>query len=319
MTPRDKRASAHKRLTPLFGGINMLTRVATCAALFLLSPICSGIDGSSASPRPQGAAFGAQQPVPDEPRQEPDTPVENQTTSQRAAYVAAPIARAEPADTRAAISLERQIESSRSRESEPFGLDVEPLAAGDILTKWHGVKADIRADDEVLARCRAGASCPSAARRFLAIIDEGRAQQNGRARIGIINRAINLAIIPTSDLAQWGVADRWSAPLETFTTRRGDCEDYAIAKYVALRAAGVAKEDVKLVVVRDIAAEENHAMAAVRLDGEWIILDNRSLVLVRDSEMLRATPLLVLDDNGVRQFVAAGSIAKLQETAPGSF
>jgi predicted transglutaminase-like cysteine proteinase len=296
----------------------MLARVAACAALFLLSPICSSLDGSSASPRLHGAAFGAQQPVPDEPRQELDTPVENQTAPQRDAYVAVPIARAEPADTSAANSIEGQIERSRSRESEPFGLNAEPLGAGDILTKWRGVKAEIRTDDEVLARCRAGASCPSAARRFLAIIDEGRAQ-NGRARIGIINRAINLAIIPTSDLAQWGVADRWSAPLETFTTGRGDCEDYATAKYVALRAAGVAKEDVKLVVVRDIAAEENHAMAAVRLDGGWIILDNRSLVLVRDSEMLWATPLLVLDDNGVRQFVAPGSIAKLQETAPGSF
>ena len=120
-------------------------------------------------------------------------------------------------------------------------------------------------------------------------------------------------------MAQWGVADRWSAPLETFTTRRGDCEDYAIAKYVALRAAGVAEEDVKLVVVRDTAAEENHAMVAVRLDGGWIILDNRSLALVRDNEMSWATPLLVLDDNGVRQFVAPGSIAKLQEIAPGSF
>jgi predicted transglutaminase-like cysteine proteinase len=120
-------------------------------------------------------------------------------------------------------------------------------------------------------------------------------------------------------MAQWGVADRWSAPLETFTTRRGDCEDYAIAKYVALKAAGVAEEDVKLVVVRDPAAGENHAMAAVRLDDAWIILDNRSLALVRDSEKLWVTPLLVLDDNGVRQFAAPGSIAKLQEIAPGSF
>ena len=90
------------------------------------------------------------------------------------------------------------------------------------MTKWSGVEAEIRADDEVLARCREGALCPAAARRFLTIVDEGRAR-NGRARIGIINRAINLAIIPTSDVAQWGVADRWSAPLETFTTRRGDC------------------------------------------------------------------------------------------------
>ena len=300
----------------------MLARVATCAALFLFSPVCSGIDGSSALPRPQPAASVAQQPLTDvlrqELKQELDTPVENQIAPQRDAYAAAPIERAEPADNGAAISIERSIERPRSPEPEPFGLDAEPVAAGAILAKWSGVEAEIRAEDEVLARCREGAWCPTAARRFLTIVDEGRAR-NGRARIGIINRAINLAIIPTSDVAQWGVADRWSAPLETFTTRRGDCEDYAIAKYVALRAAGLAEADVKLVVVRNTAAGEDHAVVAVRLDGAWIILDNRWLPLVRDREMPRPTPLFVLDDNGVRQFVAPGSIAKLQEIAPGSF
>ena len=73
----------------------------------------------------------------------------------------------------------------------------------------------------------------AAAKKFLDVIADGRAH-DGRARIGVINRAINLAIRPTSDLAQWGVADRWSAPLETLASGRGDCEDYAIAKYVAL-------------------------------------------------------------------------------------
>jgi predicted transglutaminase-like cysteine proteinase len=163
-----------------------------------------------------------------------------------------------------------------------------------------------------LAHYREGVLCPSAAHRLLAIIDEGGAR-NGRARIGIINRAINFAIIPTSDVAQWGVTDRWSGSLETFTTRRGDCEDYAIAKYVALRAAGLAEADVKLVVVRNTAVGEDHAVVAVRLDGAWIILDNRWLPLVRDREMWRATPLFVLDDNGVRQF--GGSRIDCQTTA----
>jgi len=229
-----------------------------------------------------------------------------------------PIARAEPAGSGATISIERPIERHRSPELEPFGLDAEPVAAGVIVAKWSGVEAEIRAEDEVLDRCREGAWCPTVARRFLTIVDEGRAR-NGRARIGIINRAINLAIIPTSDVAQWGVADRWSGPFETFTTRRGDCEDYAIAKYVALRAAGVAETDVKLVVVRNTAAREDHAVVAVWLDGAWIILDNRWLPLVRDREMPRAAPLFVLDDNGVRRFVAPGSIAKLPEIAPSAF
>jgi predicted transglutaminase-like cysteine proteinase len=105
-----------------------------------------------------------------------------------------------------------------------------------------------------------------------------------------------------SDLAQWGVIDRWSAPLETFTTGLGDCEDYAIAKYVALTQAGVAAEDVKLVVLRDLAVSEDHAVVAVRLNGDWIILDNRWLTMIEDSEMPRTVPLFVLDQSGVRQF-----------------
>lgn len=188
-------------------------------------------------------------------------------------------------------------------EATPFGLAAERLSEGEILSKWTAVKSEIREDEQVLARCRKDASsCPLAAQRFLAIVDEGRSR-SGRARIGVINRAINLAIIPTSDVVQWGVVDRWSAPLETFTTRRGDCEDYAIAKYVALRAAGVAPQDIKLVVVHNIDISENHAVVAVRLDGAWVILDNRSLALVADREMWRATPVFEIDEDGVHQFL----------------
>ncbi len=171
------------------------------------------------------------------------------------------------------------------------------------MTKWSGVEADIRAENDILSRCRASAErCPVAARRFLAIVSQGRAQ-TGRARIGIINRAINLAIRPMSDLAQWGVIDRWSAPLVTLSTGLGDCEDYAIAKYVALTEAGIAEEDVKLVIVRDLAVGGQHAVVAVRLDGHWIILDNRWQILVEDSKIHQMAPLFVLDQTGVRKVV----------------
>jgi predicted transglutaminase-like cysteine proteinase len=201
----------------------------------------------------------------------------------------------------------------------PFGLAAERVSEGKILHKWIDVQSEIREDKEILASCRENASsCPPAAQVFLAIVDEGRAR-GGRARVGVINRAINLAIIPTSDLVQWGVVDRWSAPLETFTTRRGDCEDYAIAKYVALQAAGVAPEDIELVVVRNTDTNENHAVVAVRLDGTWVILDNRRLALVPAREIRRATPLFVIDEQGVRQFMAPTANAQLREGVPALF
>jgi predicted transglutaminase-like cysteine proteinase len=121
-----------------------------------------------------------------------------------------------------------------------------------------------------------------------------------------------------SDLAQWGVPDRWSSPLETFTTGRGDCEDYAIAKYVALTAAGVAAEDVRLVIVRDVAVGQDHAIVATRLDGNWIMLDNRWLRLVEDGDMRQVVPLFVLDNDGVKQFAPAAMSGVRRASAPAS-
>jgi predicted transglutaminase-like cysteine proteinase len=168
--------------------------------------------------------------------------------------------------------------------------------------KWTSVEVDIRAESEILAHCRENLeNCPLSARTFLAIVAEGRTH-SGRARIGVINRAINLAIRAKSDLAQWGVEDRWSAPLATLTSGSGDCEDYAIAKYVALTEAGVAVEDVRLIIVRDLAIDAAHAVVAVRLEGSWVMLDNRSQTLVNDGEMRWTTPLFEIDRDGVKQF-----------------
>jgi predicted transglutaminase-like cysteine proteinase len=236
----------------------------------------------------------------------------------------APIQKASPDDGSATLAARTPIEPAMPLAlpppvAEPFGLAANAVAAGDVLTKWSGVEAAIRAEDEIFARCRNDAqSCPRAARNFLAIVAQGRAQ-TGLARIGIINRAVNMAIEPMSDMAQWGVPDRWSAPLETFTTGRGDCEDYAIAKYVALTAAGVPAPDVKLVIVRNIAANEDHAVVAVRHGGDWIVLDNRWLMLVKDSAVQKAIPLFVLDDDGVRRFAAPALVAARRAAAPASF
>src|SRR6202042_2891007 len=96
--------------------------------------------------------------------------------------------------------------------------------------------------------------------------------------------------------------DRWSAPFETLQSNRGDCEDYAIVKYLALRAAGLPEDDVKIVVFKNVFPDEDHAAVAVRVDGEWLILDNRTLTLVRDKDVTRAIPEFVLDHEGVKRF-----------------
>jgi predicted transglutaminase-like cysteine proteinase len=190
--------------------------------------------------------------------------------------------------------------------AEPFGLQIMAAAPSELSAKWAALASHLRSDEATLAMCRSNDSeCPAAARGFLQIIEQGRKRQ-GRARIGEINRAVNLSIRPMADWMQHGIDDVWSAPLATFASGAGDCEDYAIAKYVALREAGTVADDLRLVIVRDVRRNADHAVAAVRFEGEWLILDNRHLALVNAAEVPHFSPLFVLDHRGVGEFNTAG-------------
>jgi predicted transglutaminase-like cysteine proteinase len=190
------------------------------------------------------------------------------------------------------------------RSDEPFKLFVSTLSWGGVREKWRGVERKLGDDGVQLALCDGDRErCVSpAALQLLAIVDKSRARE-GRARLGEINRAINLAIRPMSDLAQHGEIDVWSSPLVTFTSGAGDCEDYAIAKFVALRLAGVSPDDLRIVIMHDTIHDEDHAVAAARLDGHWLTLDNRRMAMVEDAYVRNYQPLFVIDQYGVMQYV----------------
>jgi predicted transglutaminase-like cysteine proteinase len=182
-----------------------------------------------------------------------------------------------------------------------FGMDTEPVAMGELAEKWHHVEAVMAQDFAVVAQCHSNGPCPVAAQRLIDISAEG-ARRSGRARVGLINRAADLAIRPVSDEMHWGVADHWSDPFETLLSNRGDCEDYAILKYAALLVAGIPEDDVKIVILKNVFPSENHAAVATHVDGQWLILDNRTLTLARDTDITRAIPEFVLDHEGVKRF-----------------
>jgi predicted transglutaminase-like cysteine proteinase len=186
---------------------------------------------------------------------------------------------------------------------EPTSIWEQALAAklSETSAKWAELQTRILANKETLAGCRSGdRPCTPAARRFLSIVELAK-QRQGRARLGEINRAINLSIRPMSDLAQYGVEDYWASPLESLGSGAGDCEDYAIAKYVALEELEFSSDDLQLEIVRDVEHQATHAVVAVRYKNEWIILDNRTLMMVNADE----SPyyyLFALDHRGVRTF-----------------
>jgi predicted transglutaminase-like cysteine proteinase len=202
------------------------------------------------------------------------------------------------------------------RADGPFGLFTQVAPDGQIWTKWRKVADDIRAEEPALMRCLAdNKQCSAAASQFGAIVLEARGQ-SGRARLDLVNQRVNAAIHYKSDMAQWGVADVWSPPLATndsgsFNTGFGDCEDFAIAKYVALRAAGVPASQMRVLLVHDNLARLDHAVLAAQDDSHWYILDNRWMTAVEDSEVRQFTPLFALDEQGVKR-LATPRVAEIQ-------
>src|SRR6185312_1408878 len=196
-------------------------------------------------------------------------------------------------------------EAETKREERParlFDMETEPVTEGDLRDKWRRVEVEIASELETLRQCRAAGTCAPEARRLIEISAEG-IGRHGRARVGLINRTVDLAIAPVSDERQWGVPDHWSAPFETLQSKRGDCEDYAIVKYAALLASGMSADDVKIVILEYLLPRENHAAVAARVDGEWLILDNLHLTLVRDIDVARSIPEFVLDEDGTHRFI----------------
>jgi predicted transglutaminase-like cysteine proteinase len=187
---------------------------------------------------------------------------------------------------------------------EPFGLFTVPAPEDALWRKWRGVEAEMMAEQSILERCRTNAAaCPPNAAQFLRLIGAV-GSRSGRAALDEANRAVNASIRYVSDLEQFGETDRWSAPLASFATAQGDCEDYAIAKYVALQEAGFPRDDLQLVLVRDRAAWQDHAVLLARIDEHWLILDNRHSELLEDVGAMTLTPLYAVDHRGVRLFAA---------------
>jgi predicted transglutaminase-like cysteine proteinase len=188
--------------------------------------------------------------------------------------------------------------AGQRQADEPFGLVPYPAPDGALWARWRAIQADMDADAELLAACRADPpGCPSpAAVRFLRIVADASRWQ-GAARLDAVNQALNAAI-----RWRYGATEPWTAPLATLVAGRGDCTDLSIAKYLALREARVAADDLRILIVWDDLARQYHAVLAARDQRRWLILDNRITVLGEDVEFRNFLPLFAISDQGVRQF-----------------
>lgn len=84
------------------------------------------------------------------------------------------------------------------------------------------------------------------------------------------------------DLILWGEEDYWATPEEFIGVYSGDCEDYVIAKYFALRALGVEDDRLFLTYVKATKKDVAHMVLSYfeTPKGIPLILDNYELRIV---------------------------------------
>ena len=104
------------------------------------------------------------------------------------------------------------------------------------------------------------------------------------------------------DMKNYGVKEYWASPEEFLRKGSGDCEDYAIIKYLALRYLGWPAEDLWLVLVIENKTKRQHAVLAAHYDNATFILDNlskpRYLLIPEKNYMKRYTPFYAVNDSG---------------------
>jgi len=85
-----------------------------------------------------------------------------------------------------------------------------------------------------------------------------------------INRRVNAAIEPMTNLAHWGtMLDHWDYPVDG----KGDCKVYALYKRKLLVQAGFPRQALLMTIVKDLEGE-GHAILTVKTDRGEFILDN---------------------------------------------
>ena len=163
-------------------------------------------------------------------------------------------------------------------------------ASGDLqgFRKWQRMLAS---SAEELKLCRGG-SCDE---RWRGIVDDARGYTL-MSQLQKVNRHINSRpYVP--DASNWGSNDYWATPLE-FLRKGGDCEDYAIAKYMVLRQLGASTRDMRIVVLRDLNRSAEHAVLAVYIDGIPYILDSRTEAIRSSISIANYQPIYSINDHG---------------------
>ena len=157
---------------------------------------------------------------------------------------------------------------------------------------------------------RLGPRAVTALPALQALLQQG-ASSDEDAQLSAVNSFFNRRIVFAEDSEVWGLADHWSSPLELLAQGRGDCEDFAIAKYFSLLAMGMPAARLRLVYARAQVGADTQAHMVLAYyaqpNAEPLILDNLITAVRPASRRPDLAPVFSFNSEGLWQGVGTQS------------
>ncbi len=119
-------------------------------------------------------------------------------------------------------------------------------------------------------------------------------------KLQLVNQFFNQ--IPfVNDLVHWGKEDYWATPVEFLATDGGDCEDFAIAKYLTLKAMGVPDNKMRITYVKALRLNQAHMVLAYypTPGADPLILDNLINKILPASQRTDLAPVYSFNGDGL--------------------
>jgi predicted transglutaminase-like cysteine proteinase len=163
------------------------------------------------------------------------------------------------------------------------------------LKQWQRVVGVMQTAGPVYNACaQSAAKCNTAMlKRWREIVIAAQALPQGQ-RLKSVNASFNVWPYKL-DMEVNGVREYWATPKE-FIIRSGDCEDYSIAKYYALRNVGFSKETLRVVALKDTIRGIGHAVLVAYVDDDILVLDNYAKLVLPHSKYGHYVPQVSMNE-----------------------
>ena len=152
-----------------------------------------------------------------------------------------------------------------------------------------------------------GGSAGSNAQQAMQDILEQQRSLDETQKLEMVNRYFETWVTYQTDDVVWGQTDYWASPAELLGRGQGDCEDYAIAKYLLLLEMGIPPARLRLIYVKAKIGGRRSTVTQAHMvlgyyataDAEPLILDSLIGDVLPARQRTDLSPVFSFNSNGI--------------------